>query len=434
MNVQEVIQVCEARVSVDAIRGSASLTASLCVDGTSATRKSTILERTGCLVHKIQRQTRAVDMDTYFPSAIGYATFGLSTQNCDEPHLYDRSHLNPFEWRLLWAVMDDYVRRRGNSRPREDSALWSRYRSLFEDLRTSYHYSHLRSRVNAVAFVDSNVARCDDARRRRGRGSDRERSDWLFYTPLQNLMYRTLYPDAHVDVAWFDHADPDCVTQGIALWLSTTLERLKFAVPSDQRVVRVPFSLPVAFNHLTLANVTAHMYRSMRRVACKREQEIADSRHPDVDADEVTEERQLDARGRPRDSVSDADDHVVRLSRYQPAFVTVRNASDIDRPGMPFDLPGRTRPDLSRRMHGTTSPSPQVTTDTIRWLFRGNDSENIRDDDDGGRDGDRTIGLDEPEGAASYNNHLANGVDGNDDDEGKNPFDVPGLFVDDRDM
>lgn len=366
MNTQEVIQTCEDRLSLSAICGPLSRSSSLCVDGTSATRKSTVLNDTGCIVHKIQRQTNAVDMDTYFPSAIGYACFGLCTQNCDKPHLYDRSLLNPFEWRLLWAVMDDYVRRNGNSRPNENSALWCSYRRLFEDLRESYHYSYFRKRINALAIIDSNVARCDDARRRRGSGSDRERSDWLFYTPLQNLMYSTLYPNAVIDLAWFDCTEVESVTRGLALWISSTLRRISQNESASSFVSWTPYRLPVAFHNLTLANVTSHMYRSVRRVACKREQQIADADEDDSGALEA--------------------DPVERIRRYQPAYVSVKNVSDTTAPGMLFDLPSCTRPDLTRKSvrdrrsntfqlnekettNHDESHDPMYNTDSMRWLF-----------------------------------------------------------------
>lgn len=370
MNIQEVIQTCESRVSLSAVCGSLSVCDSLCVDGTSATRKSTILSESGCIVHKIQRQTNAVDMDTYFPSAIGYSCFGICTQNCDAPHLYDRSHLNPFEWRLLWAVMDDYVRRNGNSRPDEDSTLWRSYRRLFEDLRESYHYSYLRKRINALAIIDSNVARCDDARRRRDCGSDRERSDWLFYTPLQNLMYSTLYPNAMIDLAWFDCTEAESVTSGLALWISSALRRISQNVAPQSRVSYTPLRLPVAFRNLTLANVTSHMYRSLRRVACKREQEIADS------------------------SDGDSTDSKERLRRYQPAYVTVKRASDSSSPGLLFDLPGSTRPDLKRKQFRVRSKprtlkhvgaeatvsedeshDPNYKLESMQWLFSDHEDE-----------------------------------------------------------
>lgn len=268
---QEIINICNARIDRARFRAP---THSLCVDGTSATKKTTVLERTGLPVVKIKRMTNVFDRNTYFPSMIGYIAYGINSQNRGEPHFYDRSHLNCLEWNVLWAVMDDYVRKVGNVRPiRGDpriDALMERYRKMFESLRESYYYRRFRDQINAVAFVDSDVDRCNELRALRNQGSDQERSKWLFYTDLQNLMYRTLYPDTHVDMNWFN-APIDTVVNGVSKWLVQTLREIVIDRKQSMKPVPlVPFKLPVVDHDFTLSNMTTHVYRSIGRLACKK--------------------------------------------------------------------------------------------------------------------------------------------------------------------
>lgn len=226
---------------------------------------------------QVQRFVNSVNTDSFFPSTIGYIASGIVTQNHGEPHFNDRSFLNVLEWNLLWKVMDDYNNRLGNAAPDENdpeiNSLLEHYRTLFENLRESYYYRFFRKAINAIAFIDSNVGRCDLLRLSRNEGSDRERSYWRFYTPLQNLMYTTLYPDAHIDMAWFDDldtfADPDTTQEGISAWLVSLLQYL---VERNQGRLAVPcvnYKLPRLKHDLNLSNITTHEYRSLGRFECR---------------------------------------------------------------------------------------------------------------------------------------------------------------------
>lgn len=303
---QRIIDICESRVSLTALRGpyddddAASFASfALCVDGTSATRKSTVLARTGLPVRKVQRFAPVRNADTYYPSMIGYIAAGINGQNTGgAAHLNDRSYLNTLEWCVLWRLMDDYVTRKGNTDPldneapdaSERAALLDGYRQAFRDLVVSYHYRSLRRRFRALAFLDSNVARCDELRTRRGEGSDRERSAWRFYTPLQNLMYETLYPAAHIDLAWFDELEEnddggDLLVASLAHWLRRLTERL--ACLDDRAAIVVPhrpFHLPIAdtTRDYSLRNMETHVYRTFGRLAARK---LALSRKFDHDLD-----------------------------------------------------------------------------------------------------------------------------------------------------
>lgn len=293
---QQIIEICDSRVKYGALRGPygmddgartnksfASLT--LCVDGTSATRKSTVLGLTGLEVRKVQRFATSRNTDTYFPSMIGYIASGINQQSTGElrkPKLNDRSYLNVLEWNLLWRMMDDYVQRMGNTDPWVTDGgpkLMNEYRTAFKNLAASYHYRYLRQKFRSIAFIDSDVRRCDMIRMRRNEGNDRERSSWLFYTPMQNLMYETLYPMAHVDLAWFSHIelgddDRDLVVSALSVWVRRlaycALNRQEL---SDAYVPHRSFKLPSTIDptkDYCLRNIEVHTYRAFGRMVAKR--------------------------------------------------------------------------------------------------------------------------------------------------------------------
>lgn len=202
---------------------------------------------------------------------VGYISSGLMDQNTGTPHFNDRSYLNPLEWKLLWKLMNDYVDRFGNQYPCETNAeireALDSYRKAFRELKESYFYKFFRSHINAVALIDSNVERCDALRARRGEGSDVERSQWKFYTPLQNLMYKELYPDCYIDIAWFDDYNTSDVVKSIAYWLTDML--VKVASNMKVNAPHIEFKLPVPKQDLNLNNVSTHVYRSKGRVEVK---------------------------------------------------------------------------------------------------------------------------------------------------------------------
>lgn len=267
----------------------------LCLDGVSCAKKTTIL--THSLVEsnsreqyhqvvKTQQLHRFVNADCYFPSMLGYICTGLQSLNAGSPHFNDRSPLNVIEWHILWRCMGDFSHRYGNVRPdnnthEESMAL---YRSIFENLRQADFYKSMRSKINCIVLIDSDLNRCDRLHAKRNEGSDMERSKWLFYTPLQNLMYKTLYPEAHFDWATLPENHHSDMIELLANTLNKAVDALACRIGSislcgensdgskmTRETIPLPSgSLPVSSQDLYLMNYTTHLYRSTGKVLSRR--------------------------------------------------------------------------------------------------------------------------------------------------------------------
>lgn len=259
---------CNEKIDRNAVLKHASYASNmvLCVDGTSATKKTTILQRTGHQVTKIQKLAGFKNINRYFPAMLGYICTGLRSFMMGPMRLNDRSPLNPMEWHVLWCCMSDYFVTNGNSYPTD----LSKYEIIIRKLKDSFFYEFFSKKINCLVFIDSNCARCDETRAKRNEGSDVQRSKWRFYTPMQNMMYSVLYEGRVIDMAWFDEFDTETVCLGVSMWirdLITDMAKLDLV-----RVVPLPkFSLPMNHPELdyALENIKTHAYRSVGRVGCK---------------------------------------------------------------------------------------------------------------------------------------------------------------------
>lgn len=253
-------------------------THTITVDGTSCAKKTSVLAATGRPVTKVQLQFNAKNADTFGASMVGYVCAGMTTQSLDpRPKFNDRSPLNVLEWHLLWKLMDTYVQRFGNRKPDTSvpgvTDFLQEFVGTFETLKSWYVYAYFRSRINGVAFIDTNVERCDRLRAIRNEGSDVERSLWLFYTPLQNLMYQVLYPDALIDMIWFDSCATDEVVAGLADFMNDLLATVSARPSVDRRAIPINLAPPVVTVHgrdFNEHNIGEHVYRSIGRTGVKR--------------------------------------------------------------------------------------------------------------------------------------------------------------------
>lgn len=238
----------------------------LCVDGTSATKKTTILQRTGHQVTKIQKLAKFKNINRYFPSMLGYICTGLRTFKLGSMRLNDRSPLNPLEWHVLWCCMSDYFVNNGNVYPID----LSKYEVIMKKLKKSFFYEFFSRKINCLAFIDSNCSRCDEIRGRRNEGSDAQRSKWRFYTPMQNMMYSVLYEGRVIDMAWFDEFTTEDVCHGISMWIRDLVDDMA-KLDIDRRVPLSNLCLPVNYPEMDYAseNMKTHAYRCVGRVGCK---------------------------------------------------------------------------------------------------------------------------------------------------------------------
>ena len=270
---QDVFDICCRRVDERELIRYNNVT--ICVDGTSCTKKSSILERTGYPVMKTQRLANFQCTDTFFPSTIGYITTGILSLSEGDYHVNDRSPLNPLEWRILWRVMDDYVKRYGNIDPellKDDELFFKDIVDLLDNLNEAYYYKMFRKKVNCIALIDSDTGRCDSLHYLRNESSDRDRVEWKFYSKFQNLLYKRLYKKSYIDLAWFNNTDDETIVKGISMFIRSAMGKLKmFNSEHGGPINRPLFSnkLPLPKFDYNLINMETHVYRSIGRVNCR---------------------------------------------------------------------------------------------------------------------------------------------------------------------
>lgn len=288
--------------------------ATLCLDGVSCTKKSSTLRKTGRRVDKVTQNFSFKNTDSYGPSMLGYICSGMmQLLNHREPRFHDRSILNVMEWHLLWKFMDIFMKKFGNCRPifteppkvsvdnydgndetldRDDDIVnmvdfTRKFDYFFTQLKNSNSYKHFRDQINVVAFVDSDQQRCDRLHKTRAEGSDVQRAEWKYYTILQNRMYVVLYPNTHVDLAWFSLDDDDVVTSALSVFLNELLDYLMerrcradatTTVYETATKRNAAYGIPMRATppvvkrdrDLYLMNTSTHVYRTLGRLGCRR--------------------------------------------------------------------------------------------------------------------------------------------------------------------
>lgn len=275
--IDRVIAICRERINVDDLLRTAT-TNTICLDGTSCTKKTSILNASGRVVTKVQQYNQCHNPDTFFPSMIGYISAGLiEMSNNPQPHYNDRSPLNVLDWYILWHAMDKFVVRFGNVRidvakKPTHAEFVDELIDIFNKYRTIYYRCALNSNITCIAMVDSNIDRADMLRYERCQGSDAQRSTWKFYTQLQNIMYTTLYPDRHIDLAWFDGCpgvDTNTVVQGVVSFLNDTLDKMGERPANKLSTFYPQCKLPTIRTDYTLNNNHVHTQRAVGRWSCK---------------------------------------------------------------------------------------------------------------------------------------------------------------------
>lgn len=283
MNTEEILFVLKQRVRVeDCCAADLDLpNYAFCLDGTSATGKTSIIQACGLPSTKVQRYINAINCDTYFPSMLGYVSEGLSLQLSPPWRVNDRSPLNCLEWRLFWSVASYLVDKHSDGSAGFDKDTGhlmdpedERYvHEAFDALLNSYFYRDLRARIHGLAIIDSNVRRCDERRMKRNESTnDNLRSKWVWYTPLQNMMYKRLYPTAHIDLMWFDQEDSKCVFEAIAAFVCYMVESIKSKTSATTAVPNLPVCVKLPRNNddYFIRNMSVHVDRQYARLKCRQ--------------------------------------------------------------------------------------------------------------------------------------------------------------------
>lgn len=265
---EQVITICRSLVDYTSFEAP---NMTLCLDGTSCTKKSSILQKTGGLVTKVQRYNPTTHPNTWFPAMIGYVCAGINGNYRFGPHFSDRSPLNPLEWYNQWLVFEYYVKLFGNVEPDyknlQMKVVLNEFDEFFDDLKQTYFYKLYANHCNTMVIIDSNVERCDSLRMKRREGSDCERSHWKFYTSLQNKMYQRLYPQSCIDLAMFDSFEDDAVVSGIATFMNQTLQHIvQSRIHKPEPYIEI--KLPVPDIQYLVGNYEIHTLRSIGRHGC----------------------------------------------------------------------------------------------------------------------------------------------------------------------
>lgn len=245
---------------------------SLCIDGTAACLKTTILlnlQSKHFNIQKINKVSLSTDINSLGPAALGYITRGIRLLNTPKVTFFDRSPLNCVEWHVLWSLFDVYQKTFGNVKPSDvkHTAEWKLFvkdfNLRFDMLKDAVWYKDFSSKINRIAIIDSNV---ENVRRRmanRNRPSDIIRSNWLFYPDLQNMMYRNLYLQVF-DVS--DYEDVDTFSTSIIhhlIMYSKEMEIMPYTCTPTT------FHLPTAPLDLQRLNMHSHIFRSLGKIYVK---------------------------------------------------------------------------------------------------------------------------------------------------------------------
>lgn len=254
------------------VRDACPVSRQLCLDGTSACGKSTILEHVVRLAardgkkYEITKMPRLMSVNQPNSNPVemlGTMLAGIHASKDLKAHLTDRGPLNNFEWYVTWQLLDQHRGAGEFTKPIADTCI-ARYR----DLANSLPYRRMfRPQMQIVTLYDSDVDSCNARRLKRGEGSDAERTlNMPIYTPIQNLMYG---PESGLHALTIDLQDLrgnfGTKLRSVARFLYCLmqfLESFEQRIPL-MKVARVP--IPTAKRDYRLSCVGEHARRTLIR-------------------------------------------------------------------------------------------------------------------------------------------------------------------------
>lgn len=248
----------------------------LCLDGTSGCIKTTTLnlleQKCNRFIYKVQKFHNLKNYDTFPPALMGYISCGITDIYSNQfLHYSDRSPINPFDWWFLWIYLDKMIKicttSTGSVEFDEHSEhvinLLEEMKLEIEILKNNPLYKKKRDHFNILVVIDSNYKRVDHRRQSRGEGQDVIRSNWGFYTLLQNIFYSLMYKDLCIDLAWFDNYNLSEIIEGLAQTMEYALNLLKCRKDEDicKYLLTYSISTPNINIDYTTNNIQSYNYR-----------------------------------------------------------------------------------------------------------------------------------------------------------------------------
>lgn len=269
-SVSSIFEYCKLKVDISKLTAPNNR---LCVDGTSACYKTSILNklRQTYEYYKIQQNHNINNMNTYGLSVFGYIASGIIDQyNYAKPTFMDRSPLNPLEWSTcIWTLMTQYANIIGNrnlydGNP-DDDAFIANAVDFIQKFCDLDFYKMFRSECNTIAIVNTNSDMVRSIQYTRGSNSDQERSSWVFYPMIQTLFYQHAYKNLYIDLNWFNGTAIETIIEGVANFLIYAINNKPGKWSADNQIL-LQVKRPYKKEDIATINMGAHVLRSTNRM------------------------------------------------------------------------------------------------------------------------------------------------------------------------
>lgn len=279
-----IFEMCKHLINIDKLDPTIMI---CCIDGTSSTFKSTILDKLQNIstfnISKIQHRFTIINPNTNPSSGLGYIYAGMQQiqESNNTVTFNDRSYLNTFEWNcIIWPLIEIYVSRFGYKSISElHDYEFDDYLKVFKtwivEFKSFFPYCMYRKKINTIVLINSNVKKVDELRLHRNIGSDSLRSQWPFYTWIQNIFYKLMYDDLCIDLSHFPNdLSNDNIVDGLTKffiyvgnYLQTTNTQIQ-TIDAQQKRKKRYAKIPILFDY-TKANISAYVFRHCKKAEIK---------------------------------------------------------------------------------------------------------------------------------------------------------------------
>lgn len=274
---QQVFEICKEKINLSKLTANNS---SLCIDGTSSCFKTTILDKlekkTNRNIYKVQNDSdyESTNINTHALAMMGYIDKGISDINKNKnPQFCDRSPINPLDWKLIWHILCLMNKNFGLKFNLDENLIdFEKLRLKFVDLIKEFKndkiYFDKRNNLNILVLIDSDYKEVDERRFKRNHGSDQYRSNWGYYTLIQNIVYSNLYEDLFIDLNWFKMYSKCDIIDGLVLFFEHALNFLNGRENKD--FIEKYNSIELQKSKLDLDYTTENLKSYMTKLNLKR--------------------------------------------------------------------------------------------------------------------------------------------------------------------